>query len=138
MATKRPTPKKTITKKAVSTGPSASEEILNSAVPTEQTAAEERKSLPQAGAKKAPAKKTAVKKVAKPRSATKSVAKKTEVVKPKAQPDKPEDRPVAPADLTAEISQVAYYRWESRGRTEGNAEADWFEAEMTVRSRYGL
>ncbi len=133
MATKRPTTKKTITEKVVPAGPSFSEESRNSAVPAEQTVAEGKKLLPQTAAKKTATKKNAVKK-----AFTKSVAKKTVVLKPKAQPDRMADTFTAPADLTAEISQVAYYRWESRGRTDGDAQADWFEAEVIVRSRYGI
>ena len=32
-----------------------------------------------------------------------------------------------------EIAQVAYALWEARGRGEGSAEQDWFEAEQQLR-----
>jgi len=43
----------------------------------------------------------------------------------------------APArrDEQAEIARVAYELWEKRGRTHGNHQTDWLEAERIVRAR---
>ena len=40
----------------------------------------------------------------------------------------------AAADLEAAIRVRAYQLWERRGRQDGHAQADWFQAEAEVRS----
>ena len=35
------------------------------------------------------------------------------------------------------IEKLAYALWENRGRPEGTAEADWFEAEQSLSQRSG-
>ena len=78
--------------------------------------------------KKVVAKKTATAKKTTARSSVK-----------KAKPAEPQQIPaVAAVDLLSEIETVAYYRWESRGRINGDSDADWFEAEKIVFSRYGI
>lgn len=77
--------------------------------------------------KKAVAKKTATTKKTTARSSVK-----------KAKAAEPQQPAVTAVDLLREIETVAYYRWESRGRINGDSEADWFEAEKIVFSRYGI
>jgi hypothetical protein len=44
-----------------------------------------------------------------------------------------------PAEPTADfdMATIAYRLWEERGRPEGDADRDWYEAERKVRSRNG-
>ena len=51
--------------------------------------------------------------------------------------------PVRPSQLSdnaerAEIEELAYTFWEGHGRPAGTAEADWLEAEKTIRERVNL
>ncbi len=46
--------------------------------------------------------------------------------------------PVAPADFTQEIASLAYFLWLDRDKADGHADADWFRAEQTVKTKYGF
>lgn len=124
MAVKRtPTSKATTTKKA----------SVPSGAPTEPLVVTSEKAV----AKKVPAKKTAAKQTAVKKAPAKKAVRKTAAA-PVVEEITVEAVQVGsvPLDITTEIATLAYYRWESRGRVDGYADADWLEAEHAVRAKY--
>lgn len=108
-------------KKSTDTKPAEKPQVKKAA---KKTAEPEAKVVKKASAKTAAAE-------TKPKSAKKTAAGATKATKTAAKPKKAAAA-LSPEQIEEHVRVAAYYRWEQRGKIEGQHDQDWIEAEKEI------